>query len=499
MPDMTSSLGGHPIDGIVFDWSGVLADEIEAVAQAHTSAIAALGGHPLTAEQWKSGILDDWRQLYLDQGVPARSMRQAPEVFAAYFEKNLLSVRPVEGAAEVLRDARRAGLKVAILSNQLDSCLRSCIRHFGWEQYFDIVVAARGTKVPKSDPEALWGILRDLRLKPMRTMLVEDMTQGITLGKAAGLVTVGKPSVLRQDLSAADYLVDDLRDVLKVVEDAAAGRRPSGGTSREYRQVYERREREKTTGRITRLPYWYHSENRSFVRYLHRAVAAPTPSLAVDVGCGSSFHAMAMTRLFHCPVLRIDLTQAALKRGSSLSGGLPGPASVQADASRLPLSDATSDLTLCAELLEHVPDPDAVLAELSRVTRPGGLLVLTVPNSVEATWPLFRGIQRKSFSAGHIREYTVDVLTEAAERAGFHQVSAGSRWFLFYWLAFGIERSRLAAPAARALLRLRWISRLTGRIVEELTLLETRLLGSRSRRGIGIFLIARKNAHFICE
>ncbi|MEU1708650.1 HAD-IA family hydrolase [Streptomyces sp. NPDC005706] len=494
---MTSTLDGHPIDGIVFDWSGVLADEIEAVAQAHASAIAALGGRPLTAEQWKSGILDDWRQLYVDQGVSARSMRQAPDVFAAHFAKNLLSVHPVEGAGEVLRDARKAGLKIAILSNQLEPCLRSCIRHFGWEQYFDIVVAARGAKVPKSDPEALWGILRDLRLKPMRTILVEDMTQGINLGKAAGLVTVGKPSVLRQDLSAADFLVDDLRDVLKVAEGAAAGRLAGGGASREYRDVYERREREKSAGRITRLPDWYHSENLSFVRYLHRAVATPAPALAVDVGCGSSFHAMAMTRLFRCPVLRIDLTQAALRRGSALSGGLPGPASVQADAARLPLRDATSDLTLCAELLEHVPDPDAVLAELSRVTRPGGLLVLAVPNSVEATWPLFRGIQRKSFSAGHVREYTVDALAEAAERAGFHRVSLGSRWFLFYWLAFGVERSRLAAPAARALLRLRWLSRLTGRIVEELTFLETRVLGPRSRRGIGIFLIARKNAHSV--
>ncbi|MFE7441217.1 HAD hydrolase-like protein [Streptomyces chartreusis] len=498
MPDMTSPLGGNPIDGIVFDWSGVLADEIEAVAQAHASAITALGGHPLTVEQWKSGVLDDWRKLYLDQGVPARSMRKAPDVFAAYFAKNLASIHPVEGAAEVLRDAKKAGLKVAILSNQLEPCLRSCLRHFGWEQYFDVVVAARGPKVPKSDPEALWGILRDLRLKPMRTMLVEDMTQGITLGKATGLVTVGKPSALHQDLSAADFLVDDLRDVLKVVEGAATGQRQRGGTSREYREVYERREREKSTGRITRFPDWYHSENRSFVRYLHSAVAAPRPALVVDVGCGSSFHAMAMTRLFRCPVLRIDLTQAALHRGSSLSDGLPGPASVQADAARLPLRDATSDLTLCAELLEHVPDPDAVLAELARVTRPGGLLVLAVPNSVEATWPLFRGIQRKSFSAGHIREYTVDVLAEAAERAGFHRVSAGSRWFLFYWLAFGIERSRLAAPAARALLRLRWLSRLTGRIVEELTLLETRVLGRRSRRGIGIFLIARKNDHSVC-
>ncbi|MER5833172.1 HAD-IA family hydrolase [Streptomyces sp. NPDC002130] len=491
---MTSSPGGQPIDGIVFDWSGVLADEIEAVAQAHASAIADLGGRPLTAEQWKTGILDDWRQLYREQGVSTRSMRKAPDVFASHFEKNLPSVHPFEGAAEVLRDARSAGLRIAILSNQLEPCLRACIRRFGWEGYFDVVVAARGAKVPKSDPEALWAILRDLRLEPGRTVLVEDMAQGINLGKAVGLVTVGRPSVLNQDLSSADFVIDDIRDVLKVFDAAAQGHRRGVGTSREYREVYERRERDKSAGRIARLPDWYHAENLSFVRFLHRVAEAPSPALAVDVGCGSSFHAAAMTQLFSCPVVRIDLTEAALRRSSTPSGELPSPVSVQADAARLPLHDASSDFTLCAELLEHVPDPESVLGELSRVTRPGGLLVLAVPNSIEGTWPLFRGIQRKSFSAGHIREYTLDSLTEAAERIGFNKVAAGSRWFLIYWLAFGIERSRFAAPAARALLRLRWLSRLTGRLLEELVLLETRMLGRRSRRGIGIFLIARRDA-----
>ncbi|MEU7723869.1 HAD-IA family hydrolase [Streptomyces sp. NPDC040724] len=492
---MAPSPGVHSIDGIIFDWSGVLADEIEAVAQAHTSTIAALGGRPLTAEQWKSGIADDWRQLYREQKVPARSMRRATKVFAAHFERNLACIHPFEGAAEVLRDAKNAGLKIAILSNQIEPCLRACIRHFGWERYFDVVVAARGAEVPKSDPEALWTILRDLRLTPGRTLLVEDMTQGISLGNAVGLVTVGKPSVLQQDLSSADFVVDDIRDVLKVFDGVAPGRRPGVSASREYREVYERRERDKSAGRIARIPDWYHSENLAFVRYVHRAVAAESPTLAVDVGCGSSFHAMGIARLFRCPVVRIDLTQAALRRGSSLSGRTPGPVSIQADAARLPLNDASSDLTLCAELLEHVPDPDSVLGELSRITRPGGLLVLAVPNSIEGTWPPFRGIQRKSFSAGHIREYTLDSLTKAAERAGFHTVSAGSRWFLVYWLAFGIERNRFAAPAARALLRLRWLSRLTGRILEDLILLETSLLGPRNRRGIGIFLIARKDAH----
>lgn len=49
------------------------------------------------------------------------------------------------------------------------------------------------------------------------------------------------------------------------------------------------------------------------------------------------------------------------------------------DGSRVPFDDATFDHVLSSEVLEHVPDPAAFLAELSRVVRSGGSLILTVP------------------------------------------------------------------------------------------------------------------------
>lgn len=49
------------------------------------------------------------------------------------------------------------------------------------------------------------------------------------------------------------------------------------------------------------------------------------------------------------------------------------------DGKRLPLADASHDGALCSQVLEHVPEPDDFVAEIRRVLRPGGLLVLTVP------------------------------------------------------------------------------------------------------------------------
>ncbi|MCL4258112.1 MAG: methyltransferase domain-containing protein [Anaerolineales bacterium] len=52
---------------------------------------------------------------------------------------------------------------------------------------------------------------------------------------------------------------------------------------------------------------------------------------------------------------------------------------VLADAGRLPLAAGSYPAVLCSEVLEHVPDPLAVLQQIQRVLQPGGTLLITVP------------------------------------------------------------------------------------------------------------------------
>ena len=54
------------------------------------------------------------------------------------------------------------------------------------------------------------------------------------------------------------------------------------------------------------------------------------------------------------------------------------------DGLGIPMPDASVDCAMATEVLEHCPDPLAVLKEIGRVMRPGGHLVLTVP----FLWPL---------------------------------------------------------------------------------------------------------------
>jgi len=52
------------------------------------------------------------------------------------------------------------------------------------------------------------------------------------------------------------------------------------------------------------------------------------------------------------------------------------------DAGRVPLPDASADVVLCAETIEHVENPRALVRELVRIVRPRGWVVLTTPNQL---------------------------------------------------------------------------------------------------------------------
>ena len=97
---------------------------------------------------------------------------------------------------------------------------------------------------------------------------------------------------------------------------------------------------------------------------------APRPgAILVDVGCGAGLLAPHVDPAW-CHV-GVDLVSSALGQAAA-----HGVAAVRADAARLPLPDACADVVVAGEVLEHVEDLEGVVAEVARVCRPGGRVVL---------------------------------------------------------------------------------------------------------------------------
>lgn len=74
--------------------------------------------------------------------------------------------------------------------------------------------------------------------------------------------------------------------------------------------------------------------------------------------------------------------------------------------------DGSFDLVAMFEVLEHVPDDVGLLAEIARITKPGGRLVLTVPMGMKHYCSFDRYM-------GHVRRFEPDELRGKIERAGY--------------------------------------------------------------------------------
>ena len=91
----------------------------------------------------------------------------------------------------------------------------------------------------------------------------------------------------------------------------------------------------------------------------------------VDVGGGPGYFA----RAFESAGARYAALDA--DAGELGAAGEPGTNTVQGSGMRLPLATGCVDLAYSSTVLEHVPDPYAMAAELVRVTRPGGVVFLS--------------------------------------------------------------------------------------------------------------------------
>ena len=112
----------------------------------------------------------------------------------------------------------------------------------------------------------------------------------------------------------------------------------------------------------------------SFYRYLAvdsaEAIARRYGTLAgrrvIDLGCGPGYYSAAF-RAHGAWVAPIEFDPAELR----LAGDPPAGAIV-GDARRVPVESASVDGVFCSNMLEHAPQPDAVIDEMVRVLRPGG-------------------------------------------------------------------------------------------------------------------------------
>jgi len=121
--------------------------------------------------------------------------------------------------------------------------------------------------------------------------------------------------------------------------------------------------------------WWFVARRAAAARFIRDYAPPERPLQILDAGCGTGGMLDLFTSWPDAEVTGADLASEALqfsrRRGHRRLVG--------ADLTLLPFRSGTFDVVTALDVVEHVPDDARALSEVSRVLRPGGILVASVP------------------------------------------------------------------------------------------------------------------------
>jgi len=114
----------------------------------------------------------------------------------------------------------------------------------------------------------------------------------------------------------------------------------------------------------------------------HFAARAVAGKRVLDVACGEGY-GTALLAQAAAEVTGVDLSAEAIDHAGKAYAGARNARFVCAPCTKLPLADASIDVAVSFETLEHIAEQGPFLDELARVLAPGGVAILSCPNKAE--------------------------------------------------------------------------------------------------------------------
>jgi SAM-dependent methyltransferase len=173
----------------------------------------------------------------------------------------------------------------------------------------------------------------------------------------------------------------------------------------------------------------------------------------LDVGCGTGRHTSAASRFKDVTVIGTDIkytdsvearNRIVLDKKYGFNGGGKF-AILTSDIKHLPFNDESFDIVICSEVLEHIPDHEKAIGEITRVLKSSSNLIISVPRYLPEKICWMLSDEYHDASDGHIRIYKKMALISRLKKAGLTQWSfhfAHSFHTPFWWLKCLLGPSR---------------------------------------------------------
>jgi SAM-dependent methyltransferase len=153
--------------------------------------------------------------------------------------------------------------------------------------------------------------------------------------------------------------------------------------------------------------FWFISRNRLIVLILHKYF--PQARSFLEIGCGTGYVLSGIQKT--CPDLTLCGSEIFVNGLEFTAQRLDNVELFQMDARGIPF-DSEFDVIGAFDVLEHISEDELVLSEVFKSLKPGGGIILTVPQH------LFMWSVTDEYAC-HVRRYTAKELSTKVERAGF--------------------------------------------------------------------------------
>jgi SAM-dependent methyltransferase len=222
--------------------------------------------------------------------------------------------------------------------------------------------------------------------------------------------------------------------------------------------------------------HWWYRGRRRIIRAVLDGCDLPADARILDAGCGSG---RTLDELAHYGrASGVDISQDAVDTARSR-----GHRDVRIGAiEEMPFDDGSFDLVTCLDVVEHTPDDRRALGELRRVTRPGGLLLVTVP-AYQSLWSSHDEVNL------HYRRYRAGSLQTAAAAAGWAPIRDTYFNSLLLPPAAVVRLAERRSERARMRSDLAWTPRWLDGLLEWPLRAEARTLGAGHRLPAGLSLL----------
>jgi 2-polyprenyl-3-methyl-5-hydroxy-6-metoxy-1,4-benzoquinol methylase len=215
---------------------------------------------------------------------------------------------------------------------------------------------------------------------------------------------------------------------------------------------------------------WLHEFRRDWILDALRRYRTEGMRHALEIGPGSGVYLTTLANFFD-KVGAADVANAFLTQARRLADSHPNIDVIEDDIVHSKLPTGTFDLILCSEVIEHIADSGAALAQIGRIIKPDGVLILSTPQKYSllelaskiAFLPgvievVRRIYQEPIIETGHINLLTAKAVREQLQRAGFSlkESHVGGLYLPIVAEFFGQLGLRSALAAERLLRRLDW-------------------------------------------